>query len=149
NPYTQLALGFAVLLFVAILAGYALMTITAASRRSLVVPFLYFLLQTASASLPIYWSPLYVASLAMHYVEYHVVMYPRVFQSAASPDRRIDRLSAWFRSHKLVFYVVLGSFAYLFMGNGFEHLSTVLPIRKQITWLLLNLFNGIFMAHFF
>src|SRR5689334_7720721 len=61
NPYAQLALGFAVLLFVAILAGYALMTITAASRRSLVVPFLYFLLQTASAGLPIYWSPLYVA----------------------------------------------------------------------------------------
>ena len=150
NPYTQLALGVAVLLFLAILTGFALMMRTVpANRRTLLVPFQYFLLQTASACLPIYWSALYLVSLAMHYVEYHVIMYPRVFRAPLDSRAWVDRLSLWFRSHRIVFYVALAGFAYLFMGNGIEHLGRNLPISKNVVWFLLNLFNGIFMTHFF
>jgi hypothetical protein len=148
NPYTQLALGVAVVLFLVILSGYVLMARKVAGERgTLLVPLHYFLLQTASACLPIYWSTLYLASLAMHYVEYHVIMYPRVFQAPLALDSTVDRLSLWLRSHKIVFYVVLGTVAYLFMGNGINRLSAFLPLA--LVWFLLNLFNGVTMAHYF
>jgi len=148
SPYTQIALGLAVVLFLVVLLGYVSMAPKLATgQRRLLVPLHYFLLQTASACLPIYWSTLYLASLAMHYVEYHVIMYPRVFQAPVESGSAVDRLSLWLRSHKIVFYVTLGTVAYLFMGNGVERLSAVLPLT--VTWLLLNLFNGVTIAHYF
>ena len=148
NPYTQVATCAAVLLFVAILAGYAKMAMTVAigRRRTVFLPLQYFLLQTASASLAVIWTPLYVAGLAMHYVEYHVVMYPRIFRSQLEGKSQVDRLSLWLRAHKPVFYVVLVALSYLMMLSG---ISRVPPAAKDFAWLVTNLLNGIFMAHYF
>jgi hypothetical protein len=150
NPWSVAGLVIAAGLLVAILYGYALVAASLGTkRRSLLVPFSYFMLQTASASLPVYWSVLYLASLAMHYVEYHVVMYPRVFRSSLRPHSRVDRLADWLRSHKLVFYGLLAAFCYLFMGNGLGQIGKSAGVDTQVTWFLLNLFNGIFLTHFF
>src|SRR5258706_14735333 len=129
NPLTQLALGVAVVLWLVILSGYVLMARkVAAERGKLLVPLHYFLLQTASACLPIYWSTLYLASLAMHYVEEHVIIYPRVFEAPLESDSAVHRLSLWLRSHKIAFYVVLGTVAYLFMGNCVAMVSGLLAL---------------------
>lgn len=151
SRYVQLALAVAVLLFGAVLAGYVMMSLTVAKgrRRTVLLPFQYFLLQTASASLAIYWTPLYLAGLAMHYVEYHVVMYPRIFRARLEGKSSVDRLSLWLRSHKPVFYLVLIVFAYVFVGDGFGRLGAAAPASKNLAWLGLNLFNGIFLAHYF
>ena len=148
NPYTQVVTCVAVLLLVAILAGYAKMAsaVTTGRRRTVLLPLQYFLLQTASASMAIIWTPLYLAGLAMHYVEYHVVMYPRIFRAPLEGTSKVDRLSLWLRSHKPVFYVVLLAISYLIAWNG---MSRNAPATRDFAWFVTNLLNGIFMAHYF
>lgn len=150
DPLALVGVGVAAALFVAIVAGHALTARAAAAhRKALAMPFTYFVLQTASASLPVYWSVLYLASLAIHYVEYHVIMYPRVFRSAADSQHWADRGARWLRSHRIAFYALLIAFCYLLIGGGIEHLASVMPLGKNVVWFCLNLFNGIFITHFF
>jgi len=47
---------------------------------------------------------LYFATLATHYVEYHVLMFPRCFNSQLDDNNSLDRWFGGLRGHRAVFY---------------------------------------------
>ena len=71
--------------------------------RPILAPLAYSLLQTASAGLAAYSTALYGFALAMHYVEYHVLMIPRCFHTPLEPTSRADRIFGRLRRHRLLF----------------------------------------------
>ena len=75
----------------AVLAGFAIAFAKSPRPGRLVAPLAYFLLQTASMLLAAYDTALYGIALAMHYVEYHVLMVPRCFHARLDPGRSTCR----------------------------------------------------------
>jgi hypothetical protein len=139
---------------VAVLVGIVWLTVVAGlvwSRRP--VPLAYFLLQSCSATLAIYSTSLYAFCLAIHYVEYHLLMAPRCFTVALDERSRVDRFFARLRQHKAVFYSVLLAVAAValycgllgmgMMGDRFRATGT----PPQV--LLVALFDGLFVFHYF
>src|SRR5262249_5556108 len=104
NPFDQLVLGFTVTLFGTVLIGYIVALTRAARPSSLLPPLFYFLFQTASAVLAYYNTALYAFALAMHYVEYHMLMMPRCFHTKLDPQKKPDRVFALLRRNKVIFY---------------------------------------------
>src|SRR5439155_15616876 len=90
-----------------ILVGIGLTARTADRPGRLLAPAAYFLLQTTSALLAAYSTALYGIALAMHYVEYHVLMLPRCFDTSLNPRHWTDRVFARLRSSRIIFYVLL------------------------------------------
>jgi hypothetical protein len=122
------------------------------ARAGLPVALAYLLLQSGSAALAAFSTSLYAFSLAMHYVEYHVLMAPRCFAVPLDLSTRIDRLWARIRRHKVLFYLVLGVLAVpmarlAWMGMGVlvhaSEAASPLPYR-----LLISIFDGMFVVHF-
>ncbi|QJW95931.1 hypothetical protein [Frigoriglobus tundricola] len=114
----------------------------------------YVLVQTAAALMAAVYFPLYLAALAVHYVEYHVLMAPRCFRAALDPASRLDRVYGAVRSQPVAFYllvlavaglVTLGARAGMGMmghdpgdaGRSFEYLA------------LIAVFDGLFVFHYF
>ena len=94
RPIVLMVLAVVTGLFVWVLAGFALAWSRSRTRSALLVPLAYFLLQTCSAGLAVYSTSLYAFGLAMHYVEYHVLMIPRCFHTpldAHGADRPVVR----------------------------------------------------------
>ncbi|MCB9647870.1 MAG: hypothetical protein H6730_14870 [Deltaproteobacteria bacterium] len=90
------------------------------------IPIAYLILQTAGAVMVVYRSMFYLASLAMHYIEYHILMQPRVFAHLQPNESVADRLMDWFKRNQWIFYLVLvGTSLFFYMGprvfNDFEH----------------------------
>jgi AraC-like DNA-binding protein len=127
NPWFLLTLSVTGGLFCAILYGYATALRAAPKRSALAAPFGYLMLQSAAAGMSVYSTALYLFALAMHYVEYHVLMVPRCFNSPVDCTKRIDRWYDRFRSHKLVFYLVLLAFSGLYFWLGQSRLTTGAP----------------------
>jgi hypothetical protein len=90
-----------------ILAGIVVTARSAERPGRLLAPACYFLLQTTSALLAAYSTALYGIALAMHYVEYHVLMLPRCFNTPLDPRRWTDRLFAALRHNRVIFYALL------------------------------------------
>jgi hypothetical protein len=67
----------------------------------------YLIGQTASTLAAAVFLPLYLAALAVHYVEYHILMWPRVFRLPLDPTSRLDRGYGWVRSRPVLFYALL------------------------------------------
>ena len=133
----------------AVVAGFVLAARNAERPRAVWIPFAYFACQAASASLPVWRTELYAVSLAMHYVEYHLIIFPRLFNFPVNPESRVDRASAWVRRHKGVFYVGLVLLACLAARDLiWPAVSGVVGPRRAL-WLLFNLFNGVFVTHYF
>ena len=85
----------------------------------------------------------------MHYVEYHVVMFPRLFGFPLDPDSRVDRVSAWIRRHKVAFYAVLVILAaFAARDLVWPSVSGVVGPTRAL-WLMFNLLNGVFVTHYF
>lgn len=120
-------------------------------RAALGTAFVYLLLQSASALLVVYRSRLYIASLAMHYVEYHVLMAPRIFRVPLDTATGLDRAAAFFRRHRAAFYgLLIGVGACVSSGALLTWAGT--PVTRdspQFGWLLVNLLNGVFLTHYF
>jgi hypothetical protein len=149
SPPVFILLGLAALSLAGVLAGFATAARRATAPRALWVPFTYFLFQSVSASLPVWRSELYAVSLAMHYVEYHVVMFPRLFGFSLDPDSRVDRVSAWIRRHKVAFYVLLVVVAaFAARDLVWPSVSGVVGPTRAL-WLMFNLLNGVFVTHYF
>jgi hypothetical protein len=92
----------------ATIIGGILVTSRSAERPGkMLAPACYFLLQTVSALLAAYSTALYGIALAMHYVEYHVLMLPRCFNTPLDPRRWTDRVFAHLRSSRIIFYALL------------------------------------------
>jgi hypothetical protein len=132
----------------AVLAGFASAARHSNQPGSLWVPFTYFLFQGTSASLAAWRTEFYTASLAMHYVEYHVIIFPRLFSSPLNPESRVDRVSGWMRRHKIVFYGLLVLLA-CFVSRELWPSIADRAGSPQAPWLLFNLLNGIFVTHYF
>jgi hypothetical protein len=147
NPWFLLVLAVTAGLLAAILYGYATAFRSATKRSALAAPFGYLMLQSAAAGLAVYSTTLYLFALAMHYVEYHVLMVPRCFSSPLDRTRRLDRCYDRFRSHKLVFYVVLLGFSGLYFWLGQGRLATdTSPVTYRM---LIHVFDGLFVFHYF
>ncbi len=148
GPLSGILLGVAALCFLGVMAGFVA-AFRDAKGGNVWVPLTYFFFQAASASLAVWRTQLYPASLAMHYVEYHVIIFPRLFAVELDPSSRADRLAAWIRRHKLGFYVALVVLSvFVARENLWPAVSARLGPRREL-WLMFNLFNGIFVTHYF
>jgi hypothetical protein len=108
----------------------------------------YLGVQSVSVVFSIFSFPLYAATLAIHYVEYHVLMFPRCLKSELNPNSTLDGWYRAFRSNRLVFYLVvmvLSGVVTVFRGIT---MSDSLPEpRKYLA--LVAIFDGLFVFHYF
>ena len=148
------------LLVLAIVAGLGAWNLAAfavawrrGGRSALIAPLAYLLLQTASAGLAAFDTALYGFALAMHYVEYHVLMMPRCFHTKLDGASRLDRLFGLVRRHRVVFYAVLIAVAVVATRLTWMGMASVIravedsgsvPYR-----MLISAFDGLFVFHYF
>ena len=118
-------------------------------RASLWESFAYFGFQTLSAILAIAFLPLYAVALAIHYVEYHVLMYPRCFKSTLNPAHRVDRWFQSLRASRILFYGVMIAVAGLVTLTT-THSVALVGSTHTIPYLaIIAIFDGIFVCHYF
>jgi hypothetical protein len=151
NPFSQVMVVVAVILFASVVNGLVKAWRSPNSdKEALLEVFACLLLQSASALLVVYRTRLYTASLAMHFVEYHVLMAPRCLKSELDLSKRVDRIAAGLRRHKVVFYAGVVVVAAAVSGGTLLNVVGVAVTNDlSFGWLFVNLFNGIFVAHFF
>jgi hypothetical protein len=161
--WTRIALLVASSLFIAVLAGYMLAFARAPRPSALVMPLLYFLFQTGSALLATWSTLLYGFALAMHYVEYHVLMMPRCFNIPLDTKHTPDRVFSLLRRSRLVFYALLLALAAGVSVLTNLSLAAMVEMVEQAVkaWrpdnvggssfylLLITMFDGIFVFHYF
>jgi hypothetical protein len=151
--WTRLALLPVGILLIALVVGYVQAWRQAPDRSALVAPLGYFVLQSASAVLAIANNAFYLCCLAMHYVEYHVLMYPRCFHSKLDPHRRTDRFFARLRRSKVVFYGVLFAVAAVVTYCTWLGMGTLIErdggSANSSYLVLVSLFDGLFVFHYF
>ena len=140
-------------LFLWNLVGFAIAWRRGGRGAALLAPLAYFLLQTASAGLAVYSTALYAFALAMHYVEYHVLMLPRCFHTRLDEASRADRMFGRLRRHRVLFYglllalaVPITRFAWLGMG---ELMRADEGSRTVGYRMLISVFDGLFVFHYF
>lgn len=114
----------------------------------------YLLAQTASAALPAVYFPLYLAALAMHYVEYHVLMAPRCLRTPLDPASRVDRVYGRLRASPVMFYTAVVAVAGLVTATGYVGMGQMgaeeAAVGKPFAYLmLLAVFDGLFVFHYF
>ncbi|MEC4679923.1 MAG: hypothetical protein VST67_04405 [Nitrospirota bacterium] len=146
NPLVQLLTLVAVGLFLAQLVGFTMAKSGSDRKLRVLLPIAYLHLQGASAALVVYKVEFYLASLAMHYVEYLIIMHPRIFQVPLG-NQPVDSVMGWLRRKPMVFYSILLGLA-VFAGNGGSLLAEIAPASLAALFLL-NLFNGLTITHFF
>lgn len=99
--------------------------------------------------------PLYLAALAVHYVEYHVLMAPRCFRARLDPAWRVDRAFAALRANRVVFYAAVVAVAGLvtaFGVAGMAAMGRVEPGSAAAPFaylVLVAVFDGLFVLHYF
>jgi hypothetical protein len=138
-----------VLVFVLVLSLHVAALRQGADQRADRVPCIYFTLQAIAGALVVYRSEFVSVALAMHYVEYHVVMMPRLLRSPVEPDSRVDRVRAALGSVPVLFYAGLLAVAWsIWFGQRtalyLDAEAATLPMR-----LLVHSLDGIFLFHFF
>lgn len=140
-------------LFLVVVAGYLAAWIGSGCRSAILGPLTYFLLQSASAGLGVWNTSLWFFGLAMHYVEYHVLMAPRCFNVPLDPSSRVDRVFDRLRRNRWVFYFLLTAVAALVTFLVWTPMGPML-VRKsqqgQVGYLaLVAVFDGLFIVHYF
>jgi hypothetical protein len=102
--------------------------------------------QTVGVVFAVVSMPLYFATLAIHYVEYHVLMFPRWFHTRLDEKSLLDRCFARLRRRPSIFYgfVVLSALVvWVFTkSSGMADLST----RYLV---VVSIFDGLFVFHYF
>jgi hypothetical protein len=134
------------------LGGFLIAWKSADRKSAILAPLAYFLLQTASAGLAIYSTALYAFALAMHYVEYHVLMVPRCFHTKLDQASWTDRVFGIIRRRRLVFYTLLLAVAALVTRLTWIRMGTLLASEtgsSEIGYrLLISVFDGLFVIHY-
>jgi hypothetical protein len=153
NLYTRLALVPVGICLLILLAGYVRAWRQVANSSSLIAPLAYFVLQSLSAFLAIANVALYLCCLAMHYVEYHVLMVPRCFHTPLDPRSRIDRFFAGLRRRPVAFYAALLGLAAVITACTWIGMGVLIEREggsPQASYaLLLSVFDGLFVFHYF
>jgi len=149
------ALFITVGLLIAAVVGLVRSWWTAGRPDGLTPALLYFAFQTLSALFAVLSFPLYIAALAIHYVEYHVLMIPRCFHTPLDEGSRLDRAFGTLRSHRGFFYAtviaVAGLVTAAFMtGMGAAMGNDRTFVAEPFNYLLLiAVFDGLFVFHYF
>jgi hypothetical protein len=151
HPLVWITVAVAATLFIAIVV------LAVRARRSkpeapgaVAVPLGYFLIQTMSQCLSVANMRLYLAGDAVHYAEYHTIMYPRLMRSPLGTSS-VDRAMALIRRSPALFYAVLlggSAVAVAFFGDHFG-LRTWVDRGPLPFSVVMNMLNGIFLFHFF
>lgn len=122
-------------------------------RTALVVPACYFVAQSTAAGFAIYSLSLYVFSLAIHYVEYHVLMFPRCFDTPLDMKYPTDRWYQRLRRGKVLLYVVVillaGWVAYRTWNGMSATISYAEHTGTPLYLILIAVFDGLFIVHYF
>jgi hypothetical protein len=112
--------------------------------RQVAMPLSYLLVQVASMALAVWRTELYGAALAIHYVEYLLLMGPRCFKTprsaTAAPDRLLGGLLRW----PLAFFAVL-------MALSLSRMLIVSlpdggPVYRRM---IIHMYDGLFVFHYF
>ncbi len=143
SPLAWALIALSSALMVAVLSGYARGVRSGADKRQTALALVYFGIQTGAALLAVYRTNLYMASLAVHYVEYHVIMAPRVFQS---PIDAKDRALAVVRRSPLFLYaplLLLGLLYWVMLSVQGRFAGGPLGPRFVV-----HVFDGIFVFHY-
>jgi hypothetical protein len=134
------------------LTGFAITWRRGAGASRLAAPLAYLLLQTTAAGLAAFSTSLYAFALAMHYVEYHLLMVPRCFSTKLDDVSRGDRWFGRLRRHRILFYALLilaavpiTRFASLGMAEVFRSADASRPIGYRM---LISIFDGLFVTHY-
>jgi hypothetical protein len=152
-------------LFVTVLVGIGVTARKVETPSRLLATAAYFTLQAGSGLLAAYSTALYGFALAMHFVEYHVLMMPRCCNTPLDARRTIDRLFGAVRNNRVVFYCLIGMAAFgvsLLTGLGTSMVQAMAAMAATmwgslgVEWapassytLLLAIFDGIFVFHYF
>jgi len=151
-PLGALTVLFVGLLCLAAVCGAASVTLLvragkAAGRRGGVPEALGYLgIQTAAALFAIVSFRLYFATLATHYVEYHVLMYPRCFNSELDDTSGLDRWFGRVRRNWVIFYGTTLLVAGVVMVLRAAGSSPSLPMSYRA---VVSIFDGLFVFHYF
>jgi hypothetical protein len=153
DPLMMFGLTVAGSLLAAVMIGFVVTWRRCDDRRAMAAPLTYLLLQSVSAVLGIFSTALWVFCLSMHYVEYHVLMIPRCFNTPLDPASRTDRFFDRLRRSKLVFYSLLlalaGGVTYLtWYAMGAAVLRSY-DNNPSPYLALVAIFDGIFVFHYF
>ena len=143
SPITLAFSAASAVLLVIVLAGYAIGFRAGADRKQMAIALGYFAVQTSSSLLAVYRSGLYTAALAVHYIEYHVIMAPRVFR--APVDERDRALSA-LRRVPLRLYAGLIGFSALFYFM--QRAQGTYATGHDSARMLVHVFDGLFVFHY-
>lgn len=128
-------------LFLSIASAY-LRQLSQHDDRATRLAFAYFVVQAICSAAAIYRTWLYLTALAVHYLEYHVIMYPRCFTPEAEAKPKRGRMLDWLRERPLVFYALLAP-----LLIAFELRNSIQPGSRPLTFLV-HVFDGIFVVHY-
>lgn len=106
----------------------------------------YLAFQTIGVLLAVVSMPLYFATLAIHYVEYHVLMFPRCFHSPLDAKSALDRCFARLRRRPAVFYSVVVVSA--LVVSIFTNSSGMADVSTRYL-AVITIFDGLFVFHYF
>ncbi len=106
----------------------------------------YFGFQSLAAMLAVVSSPLYFAALATHYVEYHVLMFPRCFYTRLDEARPVDRWFSGLRRSRVAFYGLLVTVSGVVLMFTSPTSLGAHPIRFLAVF---SIFDGLFVFHYF
>ncbi len=151
-PYTLTTTALTALLGVWAVAGFGHAWRQCGRLGPVATPLGYFAMQTAAMALTAYWNGFYFASLAIHYVEYHVLMAPRCFETPLHPDQAVDRVFGRLRRSKIVFYgvVVLAAAGFTFLNRETmgAAMGEIVSGSDRSYLILIALFDGLFVFHY-
>jgi hypothetical protein len=143
NPYALAPAWLMGAIFVVVAGGYLRACLRVRAKRPW-LPLAYFATQGLCSAAAVYQTRLYLVALAVHYLEYHVIMAPRLFRGPIDSARGGNRPLLWLRAHPLVFYALLASVALLF-----DFRNALAPDPPAATRFLVHLFDGVFLVHYF
>ncbi|OWK38553.1 hypothetical protein [Fimbriiglobus ruber] len=151
---TVVGLVVAVGLFAAAVGGLWRVWVAAGRPDGMAPALLYLLVQTLSAAMSIISFPLYLAALAVHYVEYHVLMIPRCFHVPLDNGSRLDRVFGRLRAHRGLFYLMVVAVAGLVTAGSIAGMGvmgrTAAVLDQPFDYLvLIAVFDGLFVFHYF
>ena len=114
----------------------------------------YLGVQSLAAITAAAYFPLYLAALAVHYVEYHVLMAPRCFRSSLDPASRLDRTYGAVRSRPVLFYGIVLAVAGLVTLSARAGMGMMGhdpgSAGEAVGYLaLIAIFDGLFVFHYF
>jgi hypothetical protein len=108
------------------------------TRRAGLLALAYLVAQTLCAAMAVYATWLYLTVLALHYLEYHLLMAPRCFGDSTAPRNGV---LGWLRRGG-VFYGLLALVVVLFEARSFVVTESI-ALRFVV-----HIFDGIFMLHY-